>query len=171
MDSQDLTTLVPDNTVATAQPLLFDSLPADGTPTRRRGRRRTASVPLTAAEPVSSSTIVGATRTGSVTFPPPLSAESDAASPVLACAWLPGGGRPYDPATLTNPELAELLHGLPDLRLSYLLVEAVRELKRRVSPPAWEDGDGDAHGAESPPPNPSLLRAAQLVVAELTDAE
>jgi hypothetical protein len=76
-----------------------------------------------------------------------------AAPPVAAAA--------LDPAALTNPELRALVRGLSDLRLSYLLVEAARELKQRVQP----DVDEDGVVAE---PNPSLLRAARLAVAELS---
>ncbi|HEY0833186.1 MAG TPA: hypothetical protein VGE72_04675, partial [Azospirillum sp.] len=72
----------------------------------------------------------------------------------------------FDPAALSNPEISALVRALPDLRLSHLLVEAARELKRRVEPPAWDDGQegGEEDGPREP--NPSLLRAARLVVGE-----
>ena len=63
-------------------------------------------------------------------------------------------GRPA--SVLSNGALAELVHALPDLSLSFLVVETAREVRRRLE----ESGDGEAA-------SPSLLRAAAIVMAEL----
>lgn len=127
------------------QPLLFDSLPA-AAPARRIARRPRRS----AAEPVAMDTVQEpAPARMLVPVPPP--APAPAAAP-----------EPFDPAALTNPELRALVQALPDLRLAFLAVEAARELKRRLAPePDDEDGTAAA-------PNPSLLRAARLIVGELS---
>ncbi|MBI1206106.1 MAG: hypothetical protein GC191_02330 [Azospirillum sp.] len=127
-----------------AQPSLFKALPE----TARRSRKKVRAKPEVLVET--------AAPAESATAPlPPIVAEV-VEQPLAVAA-----------AALTNPELLDLITGLPDLRLSYLLVEAAREVRRRASPPAWLD-DGEAAPAE---PNASLLRAARLVVAELGESE
>ncbi|HYD68129.1 hypothetical protein [Azospirillum sp.] len=140
--------------VTTAQPLLFDSLPeTEGRSARRRPRRaRTAGV--------GAGTVAATVARDVVQEPVP-------APPPAIFAAPPPPPRPpepavFDPAALSNAEISALVRALPDLRLSHLLVEAARELKRRVEPPAWDDEE-DAGPRE---PNPSLLRAARLVVGE-----
>ncbi|WP_448189295.1 hypothetical protein [Azospirillum sp. sgz301742] len=128
-----------------AQPLLFDSLPETESSARRKPRRARAAPEPVAVERVSEP------APPPRPFPPP-------PAPVPAP---PQVAAPLDPAALTNPELRALVRGLSDLRLSYLLVEAARELKQRVQPDVDEDG-------VVADPNPSLLRAARLAVAELS---
>ncbi|HYG86412.1 MAG TPA: hypothetical protein VD978_09155 [Azospirillum sp.] len=125
-----------------AQPLLFDSLPE--TESSRRKPRRVRAVP----EPV----VVETVSEPVVMAPPPPPPPPPPAPQAAA----------LDPAALTNPELRALVRALPDLRLSYLLVEAARELKHRVLP-----GQADEDG-EAGEPNPALLRAARQVVGELS---
>ena len=127
-----------------AQPLLFDSLPETESSARRKPRRARAAPEPVAVERLSE--------------PAPLPRPAPPPVPVPAP---PVAAASLDPAALTNPELRALVRGLSDLRLSYLLVEAARELKQRVQP----DVDEDGVVAE---PNPSLLRAARLVVGELS---
>ncbi len=122
------------------QPLLFDSLPE--TEPLRRKRRRTPAPP----DPATTATAESAMAPFSSPFPPLAPAPSMA----------------HDPATLTNPELRALVRALPDLRLSYLLTEAVRELKQRVQPAESDEGGASAE------PNPALLRTARQVVGELS---
>ncbi|HYD30469.1 MAG TPA: hypothetical protein VEB64_06375 [Azospirillaceae bacterium] len=135
-----------------AQPCLFDSLPEMETSRRPRRRRRTAPPPAAVGKPEPAHA------------PPPAPAaepgreESSAPPPQPAAV--------FDPAKVSNPELADLVAALPDVRLSYLVVEAARELKRRISPSPWED-----EGEPPREPNPSLLRATQLIMSELTEAE
>lgn len=130
------------------QPLLFDSLPETESSARRKPRRARAAPAPVAVERLSEP----APPPRPVPLPPTPPAPV-AASPVAAAS--------LDPAALTNPELRALVRGLSDLRLSYLLVEAARELKQRVQP----DVDEDGVVAE---PSPSLLRAARLAVGELS---
>jgi len=130
-----------------AQPLLFDSLPeTEGRSARRRPRRARAAVAATVSVDVVQEPVPA---------PPPAIFAAPPPPPRPAPAA-------FDPAALSNPEISALVRALPDLRLSHLLVEAARELKRRVEPPAWDDEE-DAGPRE---PNPSLLRAARLVVGE-----
>ncbi|HYH37238.1 MAG TPA: hypothetical protein VD860_03375 [Azospirillum sp.] len=132
------------------QPLLFDDLPETVSTVRRKPRRA-----RTAAEPVA----VDRVSEPAPPIPPPAPPPRPAAAPpVVQTQSAPA---PLDPAALTNPELRALVRGLNDLRLSYLLVEAARELKQRVQPDVDEDGVVSD-------PNPSLLRAARLTVAELS---
>jgi len=137
--------------VTTAQPLLFDSLPETEGRSARRRPRRARTVGTVAA------TVARDVVQEPVPAPPP----------AIFAAPPPPPPRPpepavFDPAALSNAEISALVRALPDLRLSHLLVEAARELKRRVEPPAWDDEE-DAGPRE---PNPSLLRAARLVVGE-----
>ncbi|WP_431855793.1 hypothetical protein [Azospirillum sp.] len=129
------------------QPLLFDDLPETVSAVRRKPRRV-----RTAAEPVA------VDRVSEPAPMPPSAPPRPMAPPPVA---QPAAPAPLDPAALTNPELRALVRGLNDLRLSYLLVEAARELKQRVQPEVDEDGVVSD-------PNPSLLRAARLTVAELS---
>lgn len=141
--------------VTTVQPLLFDSLPeTEGRSARRRPRRARAAGAGTG-------TVAATVARDVVQEPVP------APPPAIFAAPPPPPRRPpepamFDPAALSNAEISALVRAVPDLRLSHLLVEAARELKRRVEPPAWDD-DEDAGPRE---PNPSLLRAARLVVGE-----
>ena len=124
------------------QPLLFDSLPE--TPSRRPARRGRANAKA-AAESIVADAIVEPVP---VFSPPP--------RPFLM------ESEPFQPAVLTNPELRALVQALPDARLSYLIVEAAKEIKRRLLP-------DDAEEANVPSePNPTLLRAARLAAGELT---
>lgn len=134
--------------ISGAQPLLFDDLPETESSVRRKPRRARS-----AAEPVVMDRV---SEPAPPQTPPPLLAPAPA--PVVVVQAAPA---PLDPAALTNPELRTLVRGLNDLRLSYLLTEAARELKQRVQPDVDEDGVVSD-------PNPALLRAARLVVAELS---
>lgn len=129
------------------QPLLFDSLPETESSARRKPRRARTTPAPAAVERVSE-------RVWEPAPPPRPSLPPPTPVPAPPAASL-------DPAALTNPELRALVRGLSDLRLSYLVVEAARELKQRVQP----DVDEDGVVAE---PNPSLLRAARLAVGELS---
>ncbi len=134
---------------AEPQPLLFDSLPRAESlkPRRRRARPAAEGEGAAAAD-----------------APVPAALEAPAAMPAPAAAPMaPASPEPLDPAALTNPELRALVQGLPDLRLAFLIVEAARELRRRVAPDDGSESDGPID-----PPNPSLLRAARLTVGELT---
>lgn len=137
------------------QPLLFDDLPATASARRKPRRARSA------AEPVAIDR-VSEPAPPHRPMPHPQAAPAQPASMVpTSPPSVPTVAAPLDPAALSNPELRALVRGLNDLRLSYLIVEAARELKQRVQPDVDEDGVvGD--------PNPSLLRAARLTVAELS---
>jgi hypothetical protein len=69
----------------------------------------------------------------------------------------------FAPAALSHAELRALLEALPDSKLAFVLLEAARDIKRRVMP-AEADFDGDT----PPEPNPALLRAAAAAAAELS---
>ncbi|MBP2313510.1 hypothetical protein [Azospirillum soli] len=132
-----------------AQPLLFDSLPE--TERVRKPRRSRAT---TMAEQVAVDVVREAVPPPPAPIPMTLVPPAPEVAPVTQ----------FDPAALTIPELRALVQALPDLRLSQLLIEAARELKRRVAPEGWEED------AESGPfePNPALLRSARQVVGELS---
>lgn len=132
-----------------AQPLLFDSLP-ETERTRKPRRSRAASM----AEQVAVDVVREAVPPPPAPIPMALVPPAPEVAPVTQ----------FDPAALTLPELRALVQALPDLRLSHLLIEAARELKRRVAPDSWEED------AESGPfePNPALLRSARQVVGELS---
>lgn len=133
---------------AAPQPLLFDSLP-ETEPRRRPARRARAT---TVAEPIE----VDAVREPVPRpLPPPMLAPPPA--PVIAPA-----PAVLDPAALTAPELRALVQGLTDQRLAWLVVEAAREVKRRLVP---DDPDDSGEAAE---PNPVLLRAARQTAGELS---
>ncbi|WP_245593505.1 hypothetical protein [Azospirillum halopraeferens] len=132
------------------QPLLFDCLP-EAEP--RSGRRRTRRAGTAAA-----AVAVDAVREAAPAAPGPLAMmrPPPVPSPVPA-------REPFDPAALTNPELRALVQALPEARLAHLLVEAAREVKRRVVP------DIPDEDAEIPfEPDPALLRAARQAVGELS---
>ena len=130
-----------------AQPLLFDNLPETETAVRRKPRRARTAPETVAVDRVSEP------APPAVFAPPPASLLTPGPAPPAPAA--------LDPAALTNPELRALVRGLNDLRLSYLLVEAARELKQRVQPDVDEDGVVGE-------PNPALLRAARQTVGELS---
>jgi hypothetical protein len=69
----------------------------------------------------------------------------------------------FTPAALSHAELRALLEALPDSKLAFVLLEAARDIKRRVMP-AEADFDGDV----PPEPNLALLRAAAAAAAELS---
>lgn len=129
------------------QPLLFDSasLPESPSlrPRRTRGRRTVAA----AAEGVAADTIREAPSIPLPVLPPRVIIQRE----------------PFDPASLTNPELRALVQALPDARLAHLIGEAAREIKQRLL------GGGDDEMTEGPAePNPLLLRAARAAVGELS---
>jgi len=131
------------------QPLLFDSLPE--TEKARKPRRSRAT---TIAEPVAVDVVREAVPPPPAPIPMVLVPPAPEVAPVTQ----------FDPAALTVPEMRALVQALPDLRLSHLLIEAARELKRRVAPDSWEE-DADSGPFE---PNPALLRAARQAVGELS---
>lgn len=136
---------------AAAQPLLFDSLP-ETAPVRRPARRSRAT---TLAEPIA----VDAVREPAPRPVPPAVMAPAPVPPPVPPAPAPAA---FDPAALTVPELRALVQGLTDQRLAWLVVEAAREVKRRLVP---EDPDETGGTAE---PNPALLRAARQATGELS---
>ncbi len=133
----------------TAQPLLFIDLPTTDRVRKSARRSRATSI----AAPVAVDLVREPART------PPHAALTASFDLVP-----PGPPPPFDPAALSNPELRALVQALPDQKLSHLLIEAARELKRRALP----DRDSDDPDAEAVEPNPVLLRAARQVVGELS---
>ncbi len=69
-----------------------------------------------------------------------------------------------DAAALTRPDLSDLVRDLSEPNLGFLLVEAAREVKRRLIPDDREEYQDSA-------PNPQLLRAVRSVIAELAENE
>lgn len=152
----------------TAQRLLFDELPE--TERVRKPVRRSRAT--TVAAPVAVDVIREA-------VPAPLPESLQAANRLanrptnqpttLAMSLVPPVPLPppaFEPEALTNPELRALVQAIPDQRLAFLLVEAARELRRRVAPDRDDEADADSGGAEST--NPALLRAARQAVGELS---
>lgn len=134
------------------QPLLFDSLPE--TERARKPARRSRATTLAesvAVDVVRETVPAGGAASGGGTLPMPLAPPT------------PAGAQPFDPAALTNPELRALVQALPDARLAHLLLEAARELKRRVAPDDWDEADSGPFE-----PNPALLRAARQAAGELS---
>ena len=130
------------------QPGLFESLPTTE-PRRRRVRPRsplanpeTAPEAAPAAEPVPS-------------FAEPPQAPFRPLAPMAARV---------DVAALSRPDISDLVHELSEASLSFLLVEAAREAKRRL---VLDDPEAET-AAE---PSPQLLRAIRTVVAELAEEE
>ena len=123
------------------QPLLFSELPEsiDGKRRRRAGRRRVEEGDAAAAA------LVANEIAKQFVAPPPSPAE-------------------FEPAALSHAELRALLEALPDSKLAFLLLEAARDVKRRVVAP----GDIDMESDAPPDPNPALLRAAAAAAAELS---
>lgn len=70
-----------------------------------------------------------------------------------------------DVAALSNPDLDELVRALSEPSLAFLLIEAAREVKRRLSPD--EEASEDEEGADSRAPHPALPRAVRAVLSEL----
>lgn len=136
----------------TAQPLLFIDLPTTDRVRKTTRRSRVASI----AAPVAVDLVREPVR------PPPPAALTASFDLVP-----PGPPPPFDPAALSNPELRALVQALPDQKLSHLLIEAARELKRRALPDR-DPTDSDDPEAEAVEPNPVLLRAARQVVGELS---
>ena len=73
-----------------------------------------------------------------------------------------------DAAALSNPELADLVTGLTDSSLGFLLIEVVHEVKRRLMPTELSEDDDDSTPRR---PNPQLLRAVRTATLELTEGE
>lgn len=161
--------------IVTTQHLLFDSLP-ETAPARRPARRPRAN----AAEPIAVDAVreavpaapgvaggmMAAPPAAAMMTPPAAAMMAPPAAGMVGAAPLPVPRpvpEPFAPEAMTNPELRALVQALPDLRLSYLVVEAARELKRRVAPDREDEDAG-----EPSEPNPSLLRAARLAVGELS---
>jgi hypothetical protein len=141
----------------TAQPLLFTDLPTTDRVRKSARRNRVTTI----AAPVAVDLVREPARAPSSSLHPAISP-----APITASFDLvpPGPPPPFDPAALSNPELRALTQALPDQKLSHLLIEAARELKRRALPDRDSD-DSDSAAAE---PNPVLLRAARQVVGELS---
>lgn len=138
------------------QPLLFDSLPE--TERARKPARRTRATTL--AESVAVDVVREA-------VPTPGGRPASGGTLQMALAPpAPAVAQPFDPAALTNPELRALVQALPDARLAHLLLEAARELKRRVAPDDWDEAESGPHD-----PNPALLRAARQAAGELSGEE
>ncbi|MFD1626745.1 hypothetical protein [Azospirillum griseum] len=150
----------------TAQPLLFTDLPTTDRVRKPPRRPRSGSI----AAPVAVDQVHEPLRPTAALPVFPASAPPTAVPPttvprVNASFDLvpPGPPPPFDPATLSNAEARALIHALPDHKLSHLLLEAARELKRRALP----DNDPDDPDTDASP-NPALLRAARQVAAELS---
>lgn len=144
----------------TAQRLLFDELPETERVRRPARRSRAANV----AAPVAVDVIREA-----VPAPLPESLKPANRPTTLAMSLVPPVPLPppaFEPEALTNPELRALVQAIPDQRLAFLLVEAARELRRRVAPDRDDEAEAEAGGAESA--NPALLRAARQAVGELS---
>jgi hypothetical protein len=144
----------------TAQPLLFTDLPTTDRVRKSPRRSRVTSI----AAPVAVDLVREPAR-----LPPPANRPAFPPAPVTASFDLvpPGPPPPFDPAALSNPELRALVQALPDQKLSHLLIEAARELKRRALPDR-DPADSDDPDATVVEPNPVLLRAARQVVGELS---
>lgn len=69
----------------------------------------------------------------------------------------------FAPAALSHAELRALLEALPDSKLAFVLLEAARDIKRRLVPVETDFDDG-----VPPEPNLALLRAATAAAAELS---
>ncbi len=126
------------------QPSLFESLPATE-PRRRRARSRPQ--PLEETVVTTEPERAESPQTPFQTPPaPPVAMRLDAAA-------------------LTRPDLCDLVRDLAEPSLGFLLVEAAREVKRRLVSDEPEESD-------SPPePNPQLLRAIRSTVTELAEGE
>lgn len=144
-----------------AQPLLFDHLPETERPRKPARRSRATSI----AAPVAVDVVREAVPAKPHPTVQPGRAAGFAATLALAPPAPPPPPPPFDPAALSNPELRALVQAVPDQRLSYLLIEAARELKRRALP---DSSDDDESGEAKTEPNPLLLRAARQVVGELS---
>ena len=139
------------------QHLLFDDLPETERVRRTARRSRASSI----AAPVSVDVVREAVPAGSSSLRAPAVLATFALVPPAPPAPPP----PFDPAALSNAELRAMVQGIPDLKLSYLLLEAARELKRRAVPDRTDEDESEDGRAE---PNPVLLRAARQVVGELS---
>lgn len=144
------------------QRLLFDDLP-ESEPARKPRRARAAAAPP--------STMAAQVAVHVVREAAPLPKAAAAMAATIATLPLSPPAPPppppaFDPAALSNPELRALVQALPDQRLAHLLIEAARELKRRVAP---DPGDADGEDGDIPmEPNAALLRAARQAVGELS---
>ena len=140
------------------QPCLFEALPSSE-PRRRPGRRppktRAAALPP-AAETTAETT---AESTAEPTPPPPM--------PGPALRGFAESPPRLDPGTLTHPDLSDLVGALPESSLAYLLVQTVREARRRLEPTAPEDDESPADYS----PSPLLVRALKTVLLDLTESE
>ena len=131
------------------QPCLFEALPASE-PRRRAGRRPPKSQAAPPPAPESPAAVAPQ--------PPP----SEPASRGLA-----EPPSRLDPDSLTHPDLSDLVGGLAPSSLAFLLVETVREARRRLEPEAPEDEDATTAYR----PNPVLVRALRTVLLDLTESE
>lgn len=138
------------------QHLLFSDLP-ETERVRKHARRSRAS---TIAAPVAVDVVREAVPVAASARPRAITASLPLAPPAP-----PPPPPPFDAAALSNAELRALVQAIPDPRLSYLLIEAARELKRRAVPERSDEDDSEGIIAE---PNPLLLRAARQVVGELS---
>ena len=133
---------------------LFEALPASE-PRRRRARSRPA--PPFEADAAAPAPVPSFAEPPSAPFPAPLPPLSPPLSPPLPLR--------IDAASLTRPDLCDLVRDLAEPSLGFLLVEAAREVKRRLAPDDPED-------QETPPePSPQLLRAIRSTVSELAEGE
>lgn len=140
------------------QPSLFGDLPR----TERGGstaKRVRAMVRRGERKPTPPASMAGDVSMGDGPAPPP----SAATVATIVVETVPA---PFDPAALSQAELRGLVSGLPDHKLTFLLTEAARELKRRIVP----DGSMDVAEADATPraPDQGLLRVARAVVGELS---
>ncbi|WP_207457177.1 hypothetical protein [Azospirillum sp. SYSU D00513] len=157
------------------QPLLFDDLPE--TERVRKPARRSRATNL--AAPVEVDVVreaVPAPLPGSLAAAPadgraarrkaaalaPAPVREQPAALPLAPPAPPPPPPAFEPAALTNAELRALVQALPDQRLAHLLLEAARELKRRVAPDHWDEEAGPFE------PDQTLLRAARQAAGELS---
>ena len=132
------------------QACLFDTLP-ETEPRRRRGRRP-AKTPT--PEPI---------------FPPtPIAPPIETPAPPHREATEP---QHLDPATLSHPELSDLVAALSESSLGFLLVEVTQEVKRRLTPNPREPDTGEDEDAPPPQrrPHPQLVRALRTAMMELTE--
>ena len=69
-----------------------------------------------------------------------------------------------DVAALSNPDLSDLVRALEAPSLAFLLIEAAREVKRRLAPAdSGDEDEAECVGA----PHPALPRDVRAVVADL----
>jgi hypothetical protein len=149
------------------QNLLFDSLP-ESVRADRPGRRPRRAAAATVRADTGISEALPGPPPGMLAAAPALSPATFQAAPVMPARPLPPAPAPFNPAALTNPELKALVLALPDHRLGVLVVEAARELKRRLTRGGGDEWDDDGENGRPAEPDPALLRAARQAAGELT---